>query len=111
LSVALFERVGVITLIGKLAEQFAIGIGQEFVLIERKGDGVLFDPSSLPFYLIVAVLAWGDLHLLQIVPEFVIRYDERVTLPSILDTVRVIVVLGGRLDHGARLSQFVKCLD
>ena len=107
LSVALFERIRVITLVSKLSKEFAVGIGQKFVFIEGKRNGVLFYPSSLALYLVMAVLARSHLHFLHVVAELVIRHDERVVLPGVLDTVGVIVVLCGCLDHGARLGELV----
>ena len=109
LSIALLNQfVGLIALQTVPLEQLAVRIGQELVSTETEADRVLLDPRLLSFQGLRLIGRWLHFDLFEVVSELVIRHDKGIGLPSVLDAVRVIVILGWCLDHDSFTGHHVQ---
>jgi len=92
-------------------EQRAVWIRQELIILERKADRMLLDPSLLTGQRLRLVGRGLDFDFAQIVSELVVGDDECVRAAGIVNAVRIIVVLRWCFDHDTHLSHFVQRCD
>lgn len=72
---------------------------------------MLLYPGSFSFNYFLVIYGRIYLNFSQVVPKFIICNDKCISLTSVRNTVRIVVILGWSFDHDSLLKQFVQGTD